>query len=181
MRARQLFLAFLVANAVAGCASTAKPLNVGLAAKAYNSLANEFYIRPTSVSIGEFGGSTHLDIRMDDYGTSEAIIYVYESTAPNIIAGIDKYLEWEEMARRDGDLLSKQIPMPSGGMMEANPCMRFHSAAVGEYYLAISVTCSDITTVPTMYLDTAGAQQLKDIARRFSDGELVPTNASKYN
>ena len=65
--------------------------------------------------------------------------------------------------------------------MEASPCMRFHAATVGENYLAVSVTCSDVVDVPTMFFDVEGAQRLKVLVQDFSAGTLRTTDEAKYN
>ncbi len=176
----KLALVIICASAIlVGCA-TPKPLGISLPAKSFNSIASRYMDRPTWVSLGAVGDNAYLDIRMDDYGTEQAVMYVYESTAPEIIKGIDKYLEWMAIALRDGDVLSKRIDVNAGTGFETTPCMEFHSGNRTNHYLAISVTCSSLASVPTMYFDADGAKELRKLVADFSEGKLLNSNDEKY-
>lgn len=64
--------------------------------------------RPTFVSTKAYAdGSRSLHINTDTYGSSQSNMWLKETYIDEHIAMIEKYLEWESLAKKDGDMFKK--------------------------------------------------------------------------
>jgi len=99
--------------AIAGDASIPSTLKV----REFNSIASNYLERPTFVKIIDKKKTDKMVISVDlirkskanrDSGAYETLVFS-EKRIDKYVAAIDKYLSWEEIAKRDGDIIKKKI------------------------------------------------------------------------
>lgn len=171
--------ALLVAGLLGACASAPTKetrISTRLEGLEFNSVASQYRTRPTVVKIFEYGDRPDtLLVSVDLYGNRTGWASFFKGLAPAYIAHIDKFLEWEALARERGDALTREIgraPSPSGGT-KADLLFSFHSGNERSHFLTItfcmSMTCA---TGSGLTLDVAGAKELRALLLRFDAGEL---------
>jgi hypothetical protein len=172
-----------LALSLASCTSikNTTKINSNIHAKEYNSIASQYLARPTFVTIEEMSSNEiTLAITMDNYKSTSIPVRFSKTDTASYIAMIDKYLEWEKLARTRGDALTKEIGRSktwSNGPVSGTLKFTFHSGNSSNHLLAIAFcaagTCLDDTAI---YIDPNNARELKILLQDFSDGKITPKN-----
>lgn len=183
-------LAALLAVACVGCASSWKSMSgtrvsSNLQAMEYNSVASDYRVRPTFVQLREnMGGDQVLVIKMDAYGTQDVEIYIPPSAATKVLEFIEKYEEWESLARERGDMITKEIgevPNFTGMKLQA----KFHSGNEQSHYLVLQQcvwVCELSDRSISQYFDRRQAENLKGLLSDYLSGDIRPLDEDRvYN
>lgn len=151
-------------------------ISTRLVGKEFNSIASRYLDRPTFVAIEQLSDKTTvLRVTMSMYGTKESNLPFMQGKSAAYVMHIDKFLEWEALAKSRGDALTKDIGRapawsngPSGDLKFV-----FHSGNAAAHFLAISFcavgTCLDDQTV---YLDAASTKELRRLLVALDNGSL---------
>ncbi|WP_270806325.1 hypothetical protein [Aeromonas sp. QDB62] len=154
---------------LSGCTSVQHSTRIStrLVTNEYNSVYSKYMERPTFVSIEKMSDDNIvLAVFRDNYGSTFSPIRFSKENVPNYIELIDKYFEWEKLARSRGDLITKEIGEANSWGNTASGSLRFkfHSGNSAEHYLSISFcavgTCLD---EQALYLDVNNAKELKNL------------------
>ncbi len=150
-------------------------------ASAYNSIANQYIERPTFASMfTKENGNNWINIIMETYGKNEIglnsiSIAFLQSEIPNYVLHIDKYLEWESKASKDGDIIKKKIGSAKTSAFSID--FTFFSGNSSAHYLSIGMP----GTTP-QYFSRTNAEKLKELLIEFKNGNLKPIDLNtKYN
>lgn len=151
-------------------------ISTRLIGKEFNSIASRYLDRPTFVAIERLSDkATVLRVKMSMYGTKESNLPFLQGKSAEYVAHIDKFIQWEALAKSRGDALTKDIGRvpawsngPSGELKFV-----FHSGNAAAHFLAISFcavgTCLDEQAV---YMDAASVQELRRLLLALDDGSL---------
>jgi hypothetical protein len=177
-------LFFLV---LTGCATTKPQIYPSTVRGAdYNSIAERYTVMPTTAEVDTgLGGVQYLIYRVDLYsfsGGSQNIfmLNISKENGMSIIALIDKYLKWEEIALRDGDQLDKEIGTAKEVLGGNEYKFSFHSGNKKDHFLSVSM-CMTFTCTSTGYFDKANAALLKNEISQFLTGKYKVVDNSKYD
>jgi len=168
-----------------GCSTTSNTkttvIPVQFAAYQYNSVANQHIESLTVVDYSVMNnGKSWVAITMEKYGRDQfgnqnkvLTTFVKENCA-EYISLIDKYLEWETTASKDGDVISKPIGKAMGQIF--NMHFAFHSGNSKSHYLAIGLWGGD-----SQYFSRSGAEQLRALLVQYQNNQLKSVDVdSKY-
>jgi hypothetical protein len=173
--------------AVTACTSIAEQTHIGtrLAASEFNSVSSTYEERPTIVSLQTYSsGVVALVIDMDEYGMGKTAQYGID--APNdylmpldvtkaheYIAHIDKFFEWEELARSRGDIIQREIGSAPGAGYQTAGTIKFSlsSGNSTRHYLLMEF-CAVGLCVNPMYFTPESARELKALLLRAGDGSV---------
>lgn len=171
-------LSILIISAIVftGCATTSNTnrtiIPVSFSAQQYNSIANKYIESLTVVEYALMNnGKSWLSITMnqygrDQYGNQKTVLTTFvKEHCQEYIGFIDKYLEWEAQASKDGDVISKPIGKAMGQIF--NMHFIFHSGNANSHYLSIGLWGGD-----TQYFDRDGAIQLRELLEKYQQGKL---------
>lgn len=149
----------------------------------YNSVAQQYMPRPTTITVRGNPGKQDLLIRYDNYGMSNDIVAGF--TAKNVDAYLEhvaKFLKWAAMATANGDAFEKEI-----GIAPSFPGIKlkfsFFSGNPSSHFLVVAV-CSlgNCSVGKPMYFDVAGATELQNLLTKLKAGELPGEDVgAKYN
>ncbi|MBK5146014.1 lipoprotein [Budviciaceae bacterium BWR-B9] len=187
MRKIVLFISILFI--LSGCASVQeKSISTKLSARAYNSVAKAYMPMLTSASVVTYGDKEYIKYLIDLYSYSEFgkdrfYLALDKDGADTAINIIDKYLKWESIAKRDSDIVDKEMQELSGPKY-LSVAYKFGMASGNErnHYLYIQ-QCSDglmSICLYSVYLNKEDALILKDELGRYLSGSLKVTDDSKY-
>lgn len=144
----------------------------------YNSISANYLERPTFVKLREnMGGEQVLVITMDAYGTENADIYIPPSAAPEVLGFIEKYEEWEALARERGDMITRdigEVPNFTGFRLKAE----FHSGNEDRHFLVLSQcvwACGLSDGGTSQYFSREQAKNLKSLLSDYISGDIQPT------
>jgi len=167
----------VLALAETAFAKDAKRVSTDIEVREFNSVASEYYAQPTFLY--------HIDKKKDDRlklavdfikeGTSKDVKVGYdtitfsEKRVPSYLEAIEKYFKWEAIAKKDGDLISKDITKVKANSSQYN-FFKFHSGNETNHYLiinspsfssALSAANGERVYVPDFVFDRANAEKLK--------------------
>lgn len=174
----KLILPIILALTLGACTTLEQSnrISTRLVGKEFNSIASRYLDRPTFAAIERMSDkATVLRVKMSMYGSKESNLPFLQGRSAAYVAHIDKFLEWEALAKSRGDALTKDIGRvpawsngPSGDLKFV-----FHSGNAATHFLAISFcaagTCLDNQTV---YFDAASVQELRRLLLALDDGSL---------
>jgi hypothetical protein len=168
---------------MSACGSTSSyRIHSSLNASQYNDIANKYMPRPTFLSIVQMDGYPDmLQIKYDTYSSDKGYQWFSKEHVDDYVALIDKYLKWEEIATRDGDLLNKEIGTAKLYTVASIPySLRFSifSANKTNNYLVIGGASANPN--PSNIFSKENAIKLKMILIKFKDDNFSPTDQSKY-
>lgn len=141
----------------------------------YNSVASQYIDRPTFAEIlHKDNGKSWINIDVKKYGTDQYGIDSISNTflqheCPTYIAHIEKYLEWEEQASKDGDIVQKKIGSAKTILFSMD--FEFYSGNANNHYLAIGMSGGNM-----QFYDRQDAIALKDLLTKFQNNEIKPVN-----
>lgn len=161
----------------AGCASVQEhQISSSLSASEYNNVYAKFYERPTFITNYDYEKDTDaILIKMDMYGNETSILSFSEKEADRYLAAINKFIEWEELAREREDIFSKDIdtiPAWNSGNLKFS----FHSGNAKNHYLSISFCSLLCLEEQAQYYDLNNAVALRDVLTSLSNGDIKTTN-----
>lgn len=184
---RSAFFVSLAILATPACTSIAEQTNIGtrLAAREFNSVSSTFEERPTFVSLQTYSsGVVALVIDMDEYGMGKTAQYGIDTPndylmpldvtkAHEYIAHIDKFLEWEELARSRGDIIQREIGSAAGAGYQTPGTIKFtlSSGNAASHYLLMEFCAVGVCLNP-MYFAPESARELKTLLLRAGDGSV---------
>lgn len=183
----KLMIAALAAVALAGCTAPVKTESVGstLQIQQYNSVGAVYMPRPTFVSISDMSdGSQVLRIALDRYGGDRRSLLFMKGTADTTTPLIDKYLEWEALAKSRGDTITKEIGRAriwAGAGVDGFVRADMHSGNKSMHYLALTF-CTRMVCLDewTLFLDRKAAIELRQLLIDFDAGRVKASDSSVY-
>ena len=146
----------------------------------YNSVASNYLPRPTFVdAVVKNDEIKELYIRADFITGSEhtaftrgmELHWVKKKHLAEYMSGVGKFLEWEDIASRDGDMFTKVI----GKFGKAR--FTFHSGSQSTHYLEIT-KCSACAE-SAYYYDRDGAEGLMKLLRAWQENRLDTLSPSE--
>lgn len=154
---------------------------VEFSALQYNSISSKYIESLTVVEYALMNsGKSWVSITMnkygkDQYGTQNTVLTTFVTEhCQEYIDLIDKYLEWETLASKDGDVINKPIGKAMGQIFDMH--FGFHSGNSTSHYLSIGLWGGDV-----QYYDKNGAKQLRELLVKYQQGNLKSVDAnSKY-
>lgn len=174
---KQILLVLLLSSLPA-CTTVEQSNRVAskLVAREFNSIASRYIDRPTFVAVERMSdGATVLRVNMSLYGSDTSTLPLVQSKGTTYAAHIDKFLEWEALAKGRGDALTKDIGRaPAWGNAVAGEVkFVFHSGNSTTHFLAMSFcaagTCLD---GKAQYFDSESAKELRRLVLALDAGSL---------
>lgn len=181
----------IAAIALAACTTVSSETRIptGVSASEYNSVASRYMERPTFASIQSMSdGEEVLRLEMDTYGSgvNPAIGIAIPFSVPfdkrfgaEYLALIDKFFEWEGIARERGDLIDREIgTAPTWSNMGGTGTLKFsiYSSNLQDQMLIVnyclSVSCSD----QYFTFSRANARELGRLLADFTEGRIGQAN-----
>lgn len=181
MRALLLLFIFIIS----GCVSTPEEesrFRTTVQISEFNSLSSKYVYKPTFGTIYKRDGELEYFIQANRFGSGILWIHVKKSEVQKYLGYINTYLKWNKIAKRDGDLLDKDIDklgLESGQDLVVS----FHSGNKEQHYLTFE-GCSPIVDycIYLAGLDESNVKKLQQELERFNSGELSINNiGNKYN
>lgn len=179
----------LLAVLLSACASMqSTPIRSDLEVHEYNDISRQYMDRPTYVSISGSKGNQRLKLSFDPYGIAGAGDYAMFSAkySDTYIELIEKYLNWNDLATKEGDILDKKIgsgPIYTGLSLEFS----FFSSNESSHYLVLTLcslgSCAmGMNDSRSLYFTKADAATLLDLIKKLKSGELPGDDVgAKYN
>lgn len=174
----KLIFSLIVALALVACTTLEQSnrISTRLVGKEFNSVASRYLDRPTFVAVEHLSDKTTvLRVTMSIYGAKESNLSFIQGKSAAYVVHIDKFLEWEALAKSRGDALTKDIgraPAWANGL-SGDLKFAFHSGNAAAHFLTISFcalgTCLDDQAV---YLDAASARELRRLILALDNGSL---------
>ncbi len=169
---KKLALSAIAVFCLSGCTGVTHStrLTTDIEASEYNSIIAKYKHRPTFVEYETHSNSDEaIRIKMDMYGSGIATTIHTRSTAQEMIFIIDKYINWEEMATKEGDQISKNIGTVdsfNGSKMEFN----FHSGNSRSHCLKVSFCpLGDCSNSSDQFFDKENSIKLKELVISLRD------------
>lgn len=110
-----------------------------------------------------------------DYLSNSYLFYFSPDDAAQVIAAIDKYLMWDEIAVRDRDSFDKKITVIDNFQ---KPEIWFISSNELNHYLTIGMRSwavpGQMKGIPDLNLDRVNAIKLKELMLKLQSGEISP-------
>lgn len=176
----------LLVVALSACTTVQQTTRVPtkLVAREFNSIASQYLERPTFVSVERMSdGATVLRVSMTMYGSDTSTLPMLRGKSTEYSALIDKFLEWEVLARSRGDAITKEIGRaPAWGNAVAGDLkFTFHSGNSATHYLAVAYcnagTCSEKTA---QYYSPPAAVELRTLVQALDAGKIGANSEGIY-
>lgn len=172
-------------------------VSTSLRPREYNSIASRYMERPTFVSIEEMSdGSSVLMVQMDTYSVPSTYrdlnlsaeqrnalrhsqIRFLKDHVAEYVEAIDKFSEWEELARERGDAFTREIDrVPTwANMGSGNLVFSFHSGNDRNHFLVVAFSAAGtVLEDQALYFDASNIQELKRLLIAFSNDSLQRTD-----
>lgn len=183
---KKLLVFAIWVSILSSCASVENEarLTETLLAKQYNSITKQFENRPTFLSLESISKNEEsLTISFDHYGAHVSKYRFLRSEIDSYIASISKFISWQSIALRDGDLLTKEIARVKSWSfgVSAELVFTFHSGNKINHYLDIVFcTAGSCFNNEAMSLDIENAIKLKETLITFQKNKLKKFDSSKY-
>ena len=184
---------------IAGCTTVQRSdrVSTSLSAREYNSIASRYMERPTFVSIEEMSdGSTVLMVQMDTYSVPSTYrdlnlsaeqrnalrhsqVRFLKDHVAEYVEAIDKFAEWEELARERGDAFTREINrVPTwANMGSGNLVFSFHSGNDQNHFLVVAFAAAGtVLEDQALYFDSSNITELKRLLVGFSNDSLQRTD-----
>lgn len=155
-----------------------------LQASEFNDLASQYMQRPTFVSIQKFSdGKVALKVLMDEYGTgydpllgaaTEHATLFDSRFVSSYLTLIDKYLEWEALAKERRDLIEKEIGVAKtwGNASDIDLKFSIYSSKTSEHLLVIERCAFGTCVDKALYFTRPNAQALRSLLSDFAEGRV---------
>ncbi len=146
--------------------------------------------RPTHVAIHNYSDDTEsLVIEIDQYSKgigknnySRWLVLFDKAVVPEYISMIDKYIEWEGLAKSRGDIFTKKIgTVKSTTLAGTYTTMEFdfHSGNASNHYLCVYRSTPQMgldKKVQALYFDRDNSIILKDLLKKYETSRLGNSN-----
>lgn len=188
---RTMIAAIVSTTVLTACTTIASETRIStrVAASEYNDVASRYMERPTFASIQSLSdGQDVLRLEMDSYGSgiNPTTGFAANYTLPfdkrfgaDYLALIDKYVEWERLARERGDLIDREIgSAPTWSSLGGTGSLKFSifSSSANAQMLVVSycvsVGCSD----QAFTFSRVNALELRKLLADFTDGRIGGAN-----
>ena len=162
-----------------GCAmSPDEILHTNLNGYTYNSISRSYLDRPTEVSL--YGDT--LVIKVQGYGQNDVgVLSIKPEDVESTVAAIDKYLKWDALATKRGDIVKKNIAEVGGytyailGVNEGQHFFISHIPVLGDHL------DSNLLGQLAILFPREEAIELRKILLQLKDNALPRTDLSVYN
>jgi len=146
---------------------------ITFSASQFNDTASKYMQRPTFATLNtKSNGKSWLDLTMDQYGNHASTNSFSFEHCDEYIALVDKYLEWEETASKDGDIIDKKIGKAKN--VNFGLTFFFYSANPKNHFLTIGYSKEY-----SQYFTREAAIELKNLFTRYKNNELKPLDKDK--
>jgi hypothetical protein len=192
-------IAIVAALALAACTSISQSTRIStpLQAAEFNSLASRYMGKPTFVSTEKMSdGADTLMVHMETYALPTALqgstlpastldtlryseIRFLKEDVPAYVAAIDKYLQWEALAKERKDQFTKDIarvPAWSQAKGAGFLVFSFHSGNDREHFLVIQIESLGVLVDGAQFYDESNATELKRLLLAFASDSLQHTD-----
>lgn len=179
MLMKKILFAALIAGVVCNTwAGKNTRVPIEFSAVEYNSVASRYMERPTFSEVDK----KFIYIYVEKYGVDEQDkIFTSKKSAYSHIDLLEKYLKWENIAAKDGDLVDKKIgkTKSAGGLKYQ---YYFHSGNADKHYLIVTPCLFGCIDEQAVVFDKAGAIGLRSLLQSYANGEVKEeVKESKYN
>lgn len=171
---------------VAACTTVSSETRLASPFKAseFNDVTSQYLERPTFLSIQSFSdGNTALKVLMDEYGTgysatlgvvTEHATYFDQRYVPTYLPLIDKYLEWETLARERGDLIEREIGSTKTWGSAGDIDMKFsiYSASQSLHLLVVQACVLGTCTEKALHLSRPNVEKFRGVLADFGRGDI---------
>ena len=181
---KRLF-ALAISVSITACTAVKENISMLTAVKVerFNSAGDKYYEKPASAFMKPLtDGSAEYFIGYDTYGGGFEQVAFNSRNTDQYSQFIDKYLEWEKIATKDGDLLEKAIgdTKSTYNGMSATLNFSIFSANQNTHYLVIK-SCVIGSCTDSITLDRTNAIVLRAELVKLGSGELLKRpDESKY-
>lgn len=186
------FIGCLFALALAGCqtfeAPTSQRVEVPFLGSGYNSVANQYLPRATFAQVNQYkSGEEFLFVEVDDKVWNDVLksyeprrVSFSKAQTAGYVAAIDKFDEWAQIAKRDGDMITKEIarvPTYNGELR-----FQIHSGNADAHYLVTDFCLGMCVSDTPIYFSYEDALKLRETLDAFGKGRLSidPGRDEKY-
>jgi len=152
--------------------SSSQRIESELVSKEYGETKEQYVNRSTSVSIEMMtNGSSALIVTLNVYGRYLRSVKFYSREKDALIEAVDTFLEWEETASSNGEILKKRITRvknPNDSAMY----LSFHSESVGAHFLTIGYIDPGMigeTEFPFLVFNRKNAIRFKELLQMLPD------------
>lgn len=183
-----LALILLAAN---GCTTMKEETRISssLKAREYNDIYSTYSKRPTWLKMWTLSdGNTVLSVQMEHYAYNPTNHYSPENMQPRTvnfdqrfcsqyIELIDKYLEWEALAKTRGDSITKKIGTASSWSHLGTSKLSFmlHSGNENSHFLVVGLD-TGLGVTNDLYFDRSDAIELKKLILKLQSGKMSHTS-----
>ncbi|EKO3939522.1 hypothetical protein F7U67_002061 [Vibrio metschnikovii] len=170
---------------ITGCASIQSEtrINSTLQVREFNSISSKYVARPTFVTFYELNnGDKSLYVESNSYRPNHSNSLNFGVKYVDVyISFIDKYLEWEKIASKRNDSLTKDIGTTKSWADALNLTFSFYSGNSNNHYLVIAgcgLIC--VENSPYQYYDKNSAIELRSLLIKLKDNQLNVIDDSFY-
>ncbi len=172
-------LMFLSSTSNAAWRENEHRINSTLQVSHYNNIASQYLLTPTSIIAVKMGGIETLGVEPKN----EKSIYFSIDYVDDYLAAISKYLEWQELAVKNGDSFKKQISEAKTKLAGIRLRFGFYSGNANNHYLTVK-TCvnflgSCTETDDSQLYDIENAKKLALLLTQLKSGELLSGDVSE--
>lgn len=154
-------------------------INSTLQVSHYNNIASQYLLTPTSIVAVKMGGVETLSIEPKN----EKSIYFSIDYVDDYIAAISKYIEWQELAVKNGDSFKKQISEAKTKVTGIRLKFGFYSANANNHYLTVKTCVNFLGTCTesddSQLYDLENAKKLALLLSQLKSGELISGDVSE--
>lgn len=179
----------VISGIFSGCSTISEKTRVSsnLNGRIFNSVASTYTERPTFVSIEKMSdGAEVLNISVkriykDEYGIEVIENRFLKEHIGDYVALIDKYVEWEALALKRGDIFTKDIGRAKiwGNMSEVELTFAFHSSSANSHYLYLRhCRLGPCNPNSDVVFDLDSAKKLSEMLKDFQSGKLKQADIS---
>lgn len=192
-------VAIVAALALSACTTVEQSTRISTSLKAeeFNSIASRYMEKPTFVSTEKMSdGAATLMVHMETYALPSALqnstlpastletmkhseIRFLKENVPAYVAAIDKYLQWEALAKERKDAFTKDIAkVPAWSQAKGGGFLvfSFHSGNDQEHFLVVQVESIGVLLDGAHFYDEANARELKRLLLAFASDSLQHTD-----
>lgn len=149
----------------------------------YNQISSEYLPVPTFVTLSTMKkGDAQMTVEFDPYGIDEYgmdtdFLTFRMSAIPEYRAFIEKYLQWEELARTDGDQIRKVIGKAEG--VRGKLQFQFESVSASKHLLVITFCAFGTCLGDPAIFDREGAIGLDGMLADFAENGVQPVDVDE--
>lgn len=149
----------------------------------YNQISSEYLPVPTFVTLSTMKkGDAQMTVEFDPYGIDEYgmdtdFLNLRRSAIPEYRAFLAKYLEWEELARADGDQIRKVIGKAEG--VRGKLQFQFESVSATKHLLVVTFCTFGACLGDPAIFDREGVIGLDAMLSDFEENGVQPVDVDE--